>query len=194
MIWLIAAPVAVVVGWLWTSYNRFVRQRQLVGNSWAGVDTELRRRYDLIPNLVRTVEAYADHERETFEEVATARAVAVTAGGRSNGRSAPEEAFVASIGHLLAVAEAHPRLQADAHFRDLQEQLVVTEDRIQAARRIHNGNVRDYNQRVEQVPSRLVARLGGFGQEAYFEVETAIRTNAPHVATSADARDAADAA
>jgi LemA protein len=161
------------------SYNRFVSQRQLIDNAWSNIDTELRRRYDLIPNLVRTVQGYAAHERETLTAVVQARDVAVASVGDVSAQEGPEQVLVHSLRSLLAVSEAYPDLQADQHFLELQAELAVTEDRIQAARRLFNGNVRDYNQRVESVPSNLIATLGGFGRHDYFELESAIRDAEP---------------
>ena len=153
------------------SYNRFVCQRQLIDNAWANVDTELRRRYDLIPNLVRTVEGYAAHEREVLRSVVEARNEAVERAGDVADQTEPERVLVHSLKSFLAPAEAYPDLKADAHFLELQEELAITEDRIQAARRLFNGNVRDYNQRVESVPSNLVALAAGFRRHDYFEIE-----------------------
>lgn len=161
------------------SYNRFVSQGQLIDNAWANVDTELRRRYDLIPNLVRTVEGYATHEREVLRSVVEARNEALRCDGGVDDQSGPERTLVHSLRSLLALAEAYPDLKADAHFLQLQEELAVTEDRIQAARRLFNGNVRAFNQRVESVPSNIVARLGGFRRREYFEVDAAVREADP---------------
>jgi LemA protein len=166
--------VAVVV-----SHNRFVSQRQLIDNAWANVDTELRRRYDLIPNLVRTVEGYATHEREVLRSVVEARDEALHSDGDVREQVVPERALVHSLKSLLALSEAYPDLKADAHFLELQQELAITEDRIQAARRLFNGNVRDYNQRVESVPSNLVAALSGFHRRDYFEVDAAVRDAGP---------------
>ncbi len=161
------------------SYNRFVSQRQLIDNAWANVDTELRRRYDLIPNLVRTVEGYATHEREVLRSVVEARNEAVERAGDVADQTEPERVLVHSLKSLLALAEAYPDLKADAHFLELQEELAITEDRIQAARRLYNGNVRDYNQRVESVPSNVVAMAAGFQRHDYFEIDAAIRDAGP---------------
>ena len=161
------------------SYNRFVSQRQLIDNAWSNIDTELRRRYDLIPNLVRTVQGYAAHERETLTAVVQARDVAAASVGDVSAQEGPEQVLVHSLRSLLAVSEAYPDLQADQQFLELQAELAVTEDRIQAARRLFNGNVRDYNQRVESVPSNLIATLGGFRRHDYFELEPAIRDAEP---------------
>jgi LemA protein len=172
--------LAVVVALL--SYNRFVRQRQLVDNSWSNVDTELKRRYDLIPNLVATVEGYAAHERTTLEAVIRARTAAVAADGDAAAQAPQENVLVDALRQLLALREAYPDLKASTQFLDLQRQLVATEDRIQAARRFYNANVRDYNTRVETFPSTLIASMGHFDKRDYFEIGTAIRdAGAPEV-------------
>ena len=177
---LIVGGVAVVLlAAVVVSHNRFVTQRQLIDNAWSNVDTELRRRYDLIPNLVRTVEGYATHEREVLRAVVEARNEAVHTDGDVRDQVGPERTLVHSLRSLLAVVEAYPDLKADAHFLELQQELAITEDRIQAARRLFNGNVRDYNQRVESVPSNLVAAIVGFHRRDYFELEAAVRDAGP---------------
>jgi LemA protein len=164
------------------SYNRFVRQRQLVANAWSNVDTELRRRYDLVPNLVETVKGYAAHERATLEAVIRARAQAVASTGNAAEQARDENVLVDALKQLFAVAEAYPDLEASEHFLDLQRELVNTEDRIQAARRFYNGNVRDLNRRVDSFPSMVVARIFHFARADYFHVEPAVRTaGAPQV-------------
>lgn len=182
--WVLVGGAVVVVGWAWLAYNRFVSQRQLVANSWSTVDTELRRRYDLIPTLVATVEGYAAHERRTLEAVVAARTAAVADQGTPAEQASTENVLVDGLKHLLAVAEDCPELKADEQFLHLQAQLVATEDRIQAARRIFNGNVRALNERVQKIPSNLIARLGGFHEAEYFEVEP-VATTAPSVRLSA---------
>jgi LemA protein len=164
------------------SFNRFVRQRQLIDNSWSNVDTELKRRYDLIPSLVATVKGYAAHESTTLEAVVRARRDAVDAHGGAVEQATQENVLVDALKQLLALREGYPDLKANVEFLDLQRQLVVTEDRIQAARRFYNANVRDYNTRVETFPSRLIASFGRFERRDYFEVEPAIRAvGAPEV-------------
>jgi len=169
---LIGAAV-LLLGWAGLSYNRFALQREMIDNSWSTIDTELRRRYDLIPNLVATVKGYAAHERATLEAVIEARSQAVAATGAPDEQASAENVLVDGLKQLFAVAEAYPDLKADRHFLELQRELAATENRIQAARRIFNGNVRDLNRRVEQVPSNLVARLGGFGRAEYFQIDAA---------------------
>jgi LemA protein len=169
----IVAVVAIAIG---VSYNRFVQQRNLVENSWRNIDTELQRRYDLVPNLVETVRGYAAHERRVFEQVTAARATALASTGPPDTQEGPERVLVGELRGLLAVAERYPELQASEHFRDLQHQLVDTEDRIQVARRVYNANVRALNTRVESVPSAVIARWFRFHTAPYFEVDRAVDT------------------
>jgi LemA protein len=161
-------------------YNRFISQRNLIENSWANIDTELKRRYELIPNLVETVKGYAAHERAVFEEVTRARSAAQTEEGTPNQQAAIERPLVTALRQLLAVAENYPELKASTHFLDLQNQLTNTEDRIQAARRFYNANVRDFNTRVDAFPSNLIARLFRFRRAEFFHVDAAVR-EAPQV-------------
>jgi LemA protein len=157
------------------SYNRFVSQRQLIRDAWANIDTELRRRYDLIPNLVETVRGYAAHEREVFENVTRARAAATAATGSPAEQAAAEGPLVAALRQLFAVVENYPDLKANQNFLALQAELTNTEDRLQTARRFYNANVRDYNQRVQSVPSNVIANVFNFELEEFFEVEEALR-------------------
>jgi LemA protein len=169
------------------SYNRFVSQRQLIKDAWANIDTELRRRYDLIPNLVETVRGYASHERTVFENVTRARAAAASATGSPAEQAAAEGPLVAALRQLFAVVENYPDLKANQNFLALQQELANTEDRLQTSRRFYNANVRDYNQRVKQFPSVVIASSFGFKEEEFFEVEDALReAGAPQVAFGAD--------
>jgi LemA protein len=178
-VWIVGGLLVVLLVATVVSHNRFVAQRQLIDNAWANVDTELRRRYDLLPNLVRTVEGYAAHEREALRSVVEARRAAEGREGDVEDQAGPEQSLVRSLRSLLAVAEGYPDLKADEHFLELQHELAITEDRIQAARRLFNGNVRDYNQRVQSVPSNLVAAASGFRRHEYFELEAAVRDAGP---------------
>jgi LemA protein len=170
--------VAVVFGIaVMVSHNRFVAQRAGVESSWSGVDVQLQRRHDLVPNLVRTVGAYADHERDVIEQVASARLAAVDA-DRDAATGPSEQAryegtLTAATHDLLAVAERYPQLQASAEFQRLQAQLVETEDRIAAARRLYNLEVRALNRRIEAFPSNLVASAFGFTRAEYFQLADA---------------------
>jgi LemA protein len=155
-------------------YNKFVSQRQSIRDAFANIDTELRRRYDLIPNLVETVKGYAAHERETFERVTQARAAAQAAQGPAEQAQA-ENVLTAALRQLFAVAEAYPQLQAAGNFQQLQAELANTEDRIQVSRRFYNENVREYNERVQSVPSNIIAGMFNFELEEFFEIEEAER-------------------
>lgn len=168
------SPIALLLLWAMVSFNRFVSQRQLIDNSWSNVETELHRRHDLIPNLVETVRGYAKHEQATFVEVIEARRGAVAASGRADKHQGVEHALTVGLRQLMAVSEDYPDLLASERFLDLQRELVTTEDRVQASRRLFNGNVRDYNRRVESIPSLLIAVLGRFRKADYFEVEAAV--------------------
>jgi LemA protein len=185
VLWIVLGIVLLVGIALAVSYNRFVSQRQLIRNAFANIDTELRRRYDLIPNLVETVKGYAAHEREVFEEVARTRSAAAATSGQSPAaQAAAEGPFVAALGRLFAVAEAYPELKANQNFLALQGELSNTEDRIQASRRFYNANVQDYNRRVQSFPSAFVARMFSFKEEEFFEIpegERAVVGVAPRV-------------
>ena len=178
-LWVVLGLVALVVIFGIVSYNRFVSQRQLIKDSWANIDTELRRRYDLIPNLVETVKGYAAHERQVFENVTRARAAAAAATGSPAEQAAAEGPFVAALRQLFAVVENYPELKANQNFLALQGELTNTEDRLQTSRRFYNANVRDYNQRVQQFPSMIVARMFDFEGEEFFEVEEVLREAGP---------------
>ena len=160
-------------------YNRLVRLRNRCENAWSQVDVQLRRRYDLIPNLVETVKGYAAHEKSTFEEVTQARTAAQQAQGPAE-KGAAENALTASIGKLFAVAEQYPQLRATENFQQLQTQLSETENKIAVARQVYNDTVQTYETARETLPSSLVAGIFGFSERQYFEVEEAARA-APQV-------------
>ena len=182
VLWIVLGVLALIAILGVVSYNRFVSQKQLIKDSWANIDTELRRRYDLIPNLVETVRGYAGHERAVFENVTRARAAATAATGSPAAQAAAEGPLVAALRQLLAVAENYPNLKANENFLALQQELANTEDRLQTARRFYNANVRQYNERVQQFPSTIVARSFHFEPEEYFEIEEALReAGAPQV-------------
>jgi LemA protein len=182
VVWILLAIVVLLAIGAVVSYNRFVAQKNLIRDSWANIDTELRRRYDLIPNLVETVKGYASHERETFENVTRARAAAASATGSPAEQAAAEGPFVAALRQLFAVAENYPELKANQNFLALQAELSNTEDRLQTARRFYNSNVRTYNQRVQSFPSNVLANAFHFQEEEFFEVDEGIReAGAPRV-------------
>lgn len=171
-LWLAVALPVIVIGAIVVSYNRFVRQRAALDNSWANLDTELQRRHDLIPNLVATARGYAEHEQQTFVAVVAARDRAAATADVTD-RSDREAELTSGLRQLLALGEAYPELRADEGFLRLHRELITTENRIQASRRLHNGNVRDLNRRVESVPSNLVAGLFGISRRSYLEFEAA---------------------
>jgi LemA protein len=169
-LWVILGIVVLVLLWGVVAYNRFVSQRQGIRDAYANIDTELRRRYDLIPNLVESVRGYASHERATFENVTAARTAAMQAQGPEQQAQA-ENMLTAALRSLFAVAEAYPELRASENFQALQAELANTEDRIQVSRRFYNANVREYNERVQSVPSNVIASMFGFPAEPFFEIE-----------------------
>ncbi len=167
---LVLVILALLVGGaLVAIYNRLVGLRNAVDEAWAGVDVELRRRHDLIPNLVNTVKGYAAHEAGTFEAVTAARAAAVAAGS-VGGQAEAEQGLTRALRSLFAVAEAYPQLQADENFRQLQSELSNTEDRVSRARATYNGGVRAYETAREVFPANLIAGMLGFTERDYFEV------------------------
>jgi len=174
---LVLAVVLIVVG----MYNSLVRGRNHVRESWAGIETELKRRYDLIPNLVETVKGYAKHEREVLERVVEARTRAVASTGSPAEQARDENVLVEALKRLFALREGYPELKASRNFLALQEQLAETEDRIQAARRLYNGNVREYNNRCEMFPTNVLAKMFRFEPAEFFEIALALERTAPDV-------------
>ena len=173
-LWIVVGVVALVLGWgIWT-FNRLVAVRTRVDNGWSQIDVQLRRRYDLIPNLVETVRGYATHEREVFEQVTTARATAIGATGVT-GQAAAEDAVSGGLRQLLAVAEAYPELKANENFLALQEELSGTESKIAYARQFYNDQVMRLNTLIQSFPAMLVARLGGFAPREFFDIEDPVR-------------------
>jgi LemA protein len=182
VLWVIVliAIVVVLVGVVVALYNKLVRLRNRAENAWAQVDVQLRRRYDLIPNLVETVKGYAAHERETFEEVTKARTAAQQA------QTVPQQAqaenlLTQAIGKLFAVAEAYPQLRATENFQQLQAQLAETEQKIAIARQVYNDAVLTYDNALETIPTNIVAGIFNFKPREYFEVEESAAREAPRV-------------
>jgi LemA protein len=161
-------------------YNRLVRLRNRTENAWAQVDVQLKRRYDLIPNLVETVKGYASHERATFEEVTKARTAAQQAQGIA-AQAGAENMLTQAIGKLFAVAEQYPALRATENFQQLQAQLEETESKIAVSRQIYNDAVLTYDNAIETIPTNIVAGVFGFKPREYFEVEDAAAREAPQV-------------
>jgi LemA protein len=181
--WLIVlAIVVILVVFLAVTYNRLVALRQRVKEAFSDIDVQLKRRHDLIPNLVETVKGYAAHERGVFDEVTQARAGAIAAGAQGpQQRAAAEDMLTGALRSLFAVAEAYPQLQAVQEFKDLSENLRDTEDKIQFARRFYNGQVRDYNTALQTFPTVLLAGAMGFTSSEYFEVEAPTDREVPKV-------------
>src|SRR6187551_287887 len=176
MLWgIVIAAIVVVLGLVVvTMYNRLVRLRNRTENSWSQVDVQLKRRYDLIPNLVESVKGYAAHEQTTFEDVTKARTAAQQAQGIAEQAQA-ENMLTAAIGRLFAVAEAYPQLRATENFQQLQAQLADVEQKIAVSRQVYNDTVLTYDNALETVPTNIVAGLFNFSPRAYFETEDATR-------------------
>ena len=185
-LWIILAIIVIVGLFLVGMYNRLVTLRQRVREAWSDIDVQLKRRYDLIPNLVETVKGYAAHEKTVFENVTQARASAIAAGatGTPEQSAQAENVLTGALRSVFAVAEAYPQLQASQNFRDLQENLTATEDKIAFARRFYNGNVRDYNTGLQTFPTNILAGMFGFTAEQYFELADQKEREAPKVSFS----------
>jgi len=168
---IVLLPIVYVV----LTYNTLVALRNHIRDAWSNIDTELKRRYDLIPNLVATVKGYAAHEKEIFERVTELRARCLASQGTPQEQAVDESQLVDALKQLLVVVENYPQLKADKHFLELQRELVNTEDRIQAARRFFNGNVRDYRNKCEAFPSSVIAGMFGFELQDYFNVSPSVR-------------------
>ena len=174
--------IALIVVFVIGLYNRLVTLRQRVREAWSDIDVQLKRRHDLIPNLVATVQGYAAHETGVFENVTKARAAAVAGqNGTPQERAVAENQLTAALRTVFAVAENYPQLQAVQEFKDLSENLAATEDKIAFARRFYNGNVRDYNTALQTVPTNILAGMFGFTPEQYFELADATERDVPKV-------------
>jgi LemA protein len=167
--WILIVALIVLAGGI-VMYNGLVRMREQVQASWADIDVQLKRRHDLVPNLVETVKGYATHEQSTLERVIQARNAAVVAHGPVKQAEA-ENALTGALRSLFALSEAYPQLRADRSFGQLQQTLAQLEEQIQQARRYYNAIVRDYNTRTQQIPTSLVAASFGFHQEDFFEID-----------------------
>ena len=172
----VVGVLLVVVLLIWT-YNRLVRLRNRVQNAWSDVDVQLKRRHDLVPNLVETVRGYMEHERQTLEAVTSARAQAMTTGASIGARAVAEMALTGAVGNLFAVAERYPALRAAQNFTLLQEQLTTTENRIAFARQYYNESVMQYNTAIATFPRNLIAGVMGFSPAAMFAAEPGDRAN-----------------
>ena len=181
-LWIVLAVVALAAFFLVATYNRLVTLRQRVREVWSDIDVQLKRRYDLIPNLVATVKGYAAHESTVFQKVTEARANAIAGqSGTPEQRAAAENMLTTALRSVFAVAENYPQLQAVQEFKDLSENLTATEDKIAFARRFYNGNVRDYNTSLQTFPTNILAGMFGFAAEQYFELADAGERETPKV-------------
>lgn len=172
---ILAAFILVPIIYVVATYNTLVALRNHIRDAWSNIDTELKRRYDLIPNLVATVKGYAAHEREIFERITQLRTQCMSSQARGGAQAAGENQLVDALQKMMAVVENYPQLKSDKNFLELQRELVETEDRIQAARRFYNGNVRDYRNKCETFPSSIIASSFGFQKEDYFDVHPSVR-------------------
>jgi LemA protein len=166
--------------------NSIISARNRTDEAWSGIDVQLKRRHDLVPNLVESVKGYASHESQTFEKVTQARAAAMQASGPAEASQA-ESQLTAALGGLRVVAEQYPQLRATENFQQLQRQLSELEDEIQASRRIYNSNVQAYNTKIQQFPGSVIANQGGFTAKEFFEIEDAGDREVPQVSFSSEA-------
>jgi len=186
MEWVIVGAATAIVIIAILIFNSLVRMRNVVREGWSGIDVQLRRRTDLVPNLVETVKGYAAHERGLFEEIAQKRAQSIAADNVS-GQAAAEKALQSSLGRLMAVAEAYPELKANKNYLELQQQLAEIEDQLQMARRYYNGAVRNLNIGIQSFPGVMLARPFGFREEPFFELDDRSQAAAPQVSLGGEA-------
>ena len=177
----IAAFVFLPLLWLIANFNRLARLKQQIRESWSDIEVEMKRRYELIPNLVETVKGYAKHEHDVLQMVIELRNKAMANTGSVSNQAVDEAALRIGVKRLFAVAEAYPTLKADAHFLALQQELANCEDRIAAARRFFNGNVREMNQLCDQFPTNLIAHAFGFEHATFFELSNEAERVVPRV-------------
>jgi LemA protein len=178
---IIAVPIILIGIYAVVVYNSLIRIRNHIDESWSDVETEMQRRYDLIPNLVSTAKGYATHEKGLLEEVARLREQARADHGSPKHQAQTEGLLDAALGRLMVRLEAYPELKANRNFLELQEELTNTENRIQAAYRFYNGNVREYNNKVQMFPSNIFAGIFGFKEREYFELQEEAARQAPKV-------------
>jgi LemA protein len=182
LLWVVSFVALASVLYVIIVFNSLVRTRQMANEAWSGIDVQLKRRSELVPNLVETVKGYAGHERSVLEDVTRLRSAANALPANDiAGRAQAEGALSLALGKLVALAENYPDLKASANFLDLQQQLSQLETELQMARRYYNGAVRNQNVLAQSFPSNLIAGLFGFGQRDYFEISDAADRNAPQV-------------
>ena len=179
-VYIIIGLVILIILYAVGVFNSLIRLKNRTDEAWSDIDVQLKRRHDLIPNLVETVKGYASHERQAFENVTNARAKAISAQGIAE-KAKAENALSNTLKTLFAVAEAYPDLKASTNFLELQRELSDTENKIQASRRFYNGNVRDFNIRIESFPSRIVAGMLKFTKREFFEIEEPAERAVPEV-------------
>jgi LemA protein len=180
--YIVLAALALLALWTVLAYNSLVGSRNKVDEAWSGIEVQLKRRHDLVPNLVETVKGYAAHERETLQSVTEARLAAVEASSKPGAVERAEARLTSALGGINALAEAYPQLRASESFQRLMAELTGIEDEIQAARRIYNSNVQRYNTRTQQFPTMVVAGLMSFAPRDFFEVESPAERGVPQVA------------
>lgn len=173
---IILVILVLIIAWIIAVYNGLVTLKNRVDEAWSDIDVQLKRRYDLIPNLINTVKGYAAHEKELFEKVTEARAQAMGASTPAEKEKA-ENTLSGTLKSLFAVAEAYPDLKANQNFLELQRELTDTEDKIQASRRFYNGNVRDFNTKIEVFPNNIIAGMLKFAKREFFEAEAGEKEN-----------------
>lgn len=169
-LYIVIAAVVLIAFWLIATYNGLIRLKNQTEEAWSDIDVQLKRRYDLIPNLVNTVKGYAEHERGLFEKVTEARSRAMQAQGPAE-KGKAENMLSSTLKSLFAVAENYPNLKANENFAKLQDELTDTENKIQASRRFYNGNVRNFNTKIQSFPTNTIAGMFNFKQYEFFELE-----------------------
>ncbi len=181
ILWILLAVIVVVAAWLIFTYNGLVTLKNRVDEAWSDIDVQLKRRYDLIPNLVATVKGYATHEAGTLEKVISARSNAMAAQGPHD-KAVAENMLTNTLKSIFALSEAYPDLKANQNFLKLQDELSDTENKVQASRRFYNGNVRDFNTKLQVFPTNMIAGVLGFVKREFFEVDSKEEREAPQVA------------
>jgi LemA protein len=176
--WVLIGIIAAALIWLWITYNGLIKARLRTDEAWSDITVQLKRRYDLIPNILNSVKGYAQHESKVFEEVTAARTAAMSATSVAK-KAENENQLAGALKSLFAVAEAYPDLKANQNFLQLQGELVDTEDKIQAARRFYNGNVRDFNIKLQVFPTNMFAQMLGFKHRDFFGVENQAEVEKP---------------
>jgi len=178
---IILIVVLIPLVWVVANYNRFVRLKNHLKESWSNIDVEMKRRYELIPNLVSTVKGFAAHEKDVLEKVTELRNNAAASRGSAASQAVDETALMIGVKGLFAVVENYPELKSDIHFLALQKELSLTEDRIAASRRFYNGNVRDMKSLCEEFPTNILAGMFGFSAPTFFELDSAAERVVPQV-------------